>query len=62
MIYVKRKLTPEEKFNLKLEKFLKTSKEILKDAIHKRHTNREERQLKLKNNTSRRLKNKHKNY
>jgi hypothetical protein len=31
----KRRLTPEEIFNFKMEKFLKQSEERLKDAFHK---------------------------
>lgn len=58
---MKKKLTAEEKFNLKMDKFLKMSREILKDATHKKHTQHEERQAKNKINTARKLKNKNRN-
>jgi hypothetical protein len=52
----KRELTPEEIFNLKLERFLKDSKERQREAGHKRHTKGEVKELKNKIN------NKHKNF
>jgi hypothetical protein len=58
----KRKLTPQEKFENKLQKFLRESEERLMEAGHKKHTKMEMMELKAKNNNARKLKNKHKNY
>lgn len=48
---IKKKLTKEEAFELKIEKWKKESKERLKDAGHKKHTAHEEIMDKIIKNT-----------
>jgi hypothetical protein len=62
MIPLKRRLTAQERFENKLQKFLRESEERLMEAGHKKHTKIEVMELKAKNNNVRKLKNKHKNY
>ena len=48
-------LTPEEKFEKMIQKFLKQSKEIEREAGHKKHTKSEEIENKTINNERRKI-------
>lgn len=56
----KKPLSPEEKFELMMQKFKKTSSEILQDAGHKKHTKRIEVHEKFIKNERRKMKNRRK--
>lgn len=46
----KEQLSTEQKFELMMEKFKKTSSEILKDAGHKQYSKKEKMHIKLNRN------------